>query len=327
MNLSRIFTSCVCVFALIQAIVFANIAEQMAKIPLYEKIASVQGKDVFFWEIKERLDVELNRLGSEMEQLSDTTVNLLFRNLLQEKVMDCFLLIGAEKENLSVDRARIDSLFEKFKNKFETRERLAQYLELRQLTEADIREKIESRLKLADFQKALLANIDVSGEEVEEYIREHPDVMDLNEKWNVSQIFKYAKSLSEKEEALKSLKTFRDMIVSGEKTFKQVALESSDGATASKGGYLGWISSGKPIDPVIKNEIQKLSAGEISQPFETEEGVHMIHLTHVLPEMTREELQRFVKENIKEEKRTVVLKEFFNRMKEEVSIQYFQPTA
>jgi hypothetical protein len=93
--------------------------------------------------------------------------------------------------------------------------------------------------------------------------------------------------------------------------FAELAREYSEGAGQADGGDIGWVSRGKLMSGIEQVAFEKLSVGQVSQPFRTTMGVHIVKLEAreagaVLPLATvapkiKEELQskaledRFVK--------------------------------
>ena len=65
------------------------------------------------------------------------------------------------------------------------------------------------------------------------------------------------------------------MIVSGEEKFDKLASIHSDCSSASKGGDLGYFSSGQMQKP-FEDATFALQVGELSEPVWTDSGVHII---------------------------------------------------
>ncbi|XP_061184597.1 putative peptidyl-prolyl cis-trans isomerase dodo [Saccostrea echinata] len=78
-----------------------------------------------------------------------------------------------------------------------------------------------------------------------------------------------------KEEALKILKGYRDQIVSGQATFDELASQFSDCSSAKRGGDLGPFGRGQMQKP-FEDATYSMKVGELSQPIETDSGVHII---------------------------------------------------
>lgn len=68
---------------------------------------------------------------------------------------------------------------------------------------------------------------------------------------------------------------YRDSIVNEEETFEGLASKFSDCSSASKGGDLGFFSSGQMQKP-FEDASFSLKVGEMSEPVWTDSGVHLI---------------------------------------------------
>jgi len=84
--------------------------------------------------------------------------------------------------------------------------------------------------------------------------------------------------LTPSDEALKTVREIRQRVVDGHEDFAKRAKQySKDSATAGGGGDMGWF----PIDqygPKVAEVLAKLKDGEVSQPFQTDVGWHIMQL-------------------------------------------------
>lgn len=78
-----------------------------------------------------------------------------------------------------------------------------------------------------------------------------------------------------KEEALELLRGYRKQIVAKEATFEELASKYSDCSSAKRSGDLGMFGRGQMQKP-FEEESFKLKVGQLSQPVETDSGVHII---------------------------------------------------
>ena len=68
---------------------------------------------------------------------------------------------------------------------------------------------------------------------------------------------------------------YRQQIVSGEKTFEELASQLSDCSSAKHGGDLGMFGHGQMQKP-FEDATYGLKVGEMSEPVWTDSGVHII---------------------------------------------------
>lgn len=77
--------------------------------------------------------------------------------------------------------------------------------------------------------------------------------------------------------AIARLAGFKQQIVSGRKTFEQLARENSEDSSAVSGGELGWTSPGSLV-PEFEETMNALPLGGISDPVVSRFGVHLIQV-------------------------------------------------
>ena len=91
------------------------------------------------------------------------------------------------------------------------------------------------------------------------------------------------------EEGMARAREIRNEILAGKEDFATIAKRSSDDPSKAKnGGDLGFIQPSEFPDEQFRNAIAKLQKpGEVSEPFETRFGVHVVQLVKREPERTR----------------------------------------
>jgi peptidyl-prolyl cis-trans isomerase SurA len=87
------------------------------------------------------------------------------------------------------------------------------------------------------------------------------------------------------------LETLRDRILAGKDFAELARAHSSDKASASQGGDLGWVSPGMLV-PAFEREMEALKPGEISVPFETPFGWHIVQVLERRQHDSTEETRR-----------------------------------
>ncbi|GLV33727.1 dodo [Carabus blaptoides fortunei] len=81
-----------------------------------------------------------------------------------------------------------------------------------------------------------------------------------------------------KEEALELLKSYREQIAAGKASFAELAQKYSDCSSARRGGDLGPFGRGTMQKP-FEEAAFSLKVGELSEPVDTDSGVHIIMRT------------------------------------------------
>lgn len=92
------------------------------------------------------------------------------------------------------------------------------------------------------------------------------------------------------EQAEQRLRILRDRLRSGE-SFEELARRHSDDATAPQGGDLGWLSPGETV-PAFEQVMNSLQPGEVSEPFRSPFGWHIVEVMERRNQDMGEEFQR-----------------------------------
>jgi peptidyl-prolyl cis-trans isomerase SurA len=93
------------------------------------------------------------------------------------------------------------------------------------------------------------------------------------------------------EDAKRRLEQLRLRIVGGDDFATLARSHSDDTGSALNGGDLGWVSPGDTV-PAFEREMDGLSPGEISQPFQSPFGWHIVQVTERREQDTADELLR-----------------------------------
>jgi hypothetical protein len=145
------------------------------------------------------------------------------------------------------------------------------------VTQAEIEEFKTSAIIARHFKK--LEEAKVTDQAVEEYFRANP--AEFNEQTvHVAHIlFKFDQGMTneQRKQKLEAAKNAHMQLKSGKKFAELAAKVSQDTETARSGGDLGWIGNGKGSPQLVKRA-QALKPDEVSEPFRTAAGYHIIKL-------------------------------------------------
>lgn len=147
--------------------------------------------------------------------------------------------------------------------------------ELRSLLETMIKNQMYTQRKMADITK----NVDVSPEYLKDFYKAHEsEFPTLNEEIEYGQIYMYPKlTESHKQELIDQLKSIKKQIEEGASFADMAKKYSQDPGSAANGGQILNVRREqmvKEFDAVAFG----LEEGQISEPFETEYGFHIVYL-------------------------------------------------
>jgi peptidyl-prolyl cis-trans isomerase SurA len=118
------------------------------------------------------------------------------------------------------------------------------------------------------------------------------------------------------------LSVIRSRILNGADFADLARASSNDPGSAVKGGDLGWLSPGDTIPPFEKS-MDMLSEGEISEPFETQFGWHIVQVLGRRDRDSTKEVQRAnAAEALRNRKIDEELQTWFRQIRDEAFIEY-----
>ncbi len=247
-------------------------------------VISIEGKE-FLKDISE--DLKKGRI-KELERP-------FLNNLIEMKLQ----LQAAREMGIGVGSSELGNAISEIKAKFGMSEEVfLNSLRAEGLTMKDYRERLADQIllqKVVNF--AVKVNIVVSDREIEEYYEANKENFTGKEKVRIRQIF-YAKPTegSQRSDVEEKGRDVYQRIAAGD-DFAKLASEFSEGPTRQYGGDLGYISRGSILKEV-EEEAFALNIGEVSKPFWSPAGLHIIKLEDRVEGGSLEKVRDKVKEII-----------------------------
>ncbi len=128
----------------------------------------------------------------------------------------------------------------------------------------------------------------------------------------------------DEQRVVERLKEIRAKILSGEATFEEMALKNSDDPNVEKDkGHLGEYTVGNFQVQAFENVIKNLKPGEISEPFKTEFGYHIVRLNKRTEgrEYSLEKDWQLIEQYAIDFKRNQKFREWLAKLREEIPIE------
>jgi len=138
-------------------------------------------------------------------------------------------------------------------------------------------------LKVVD--REVRSGVMVADPEMKRYYNEHRDRFALPEEYTLSQILIRSSTSDDLAGAKGKARAVMDLLKRGE-SFEDLALQFSDGPTASRGGRLGLVRQGELL-PGIERGVANLVPGAISDVIESPDGLHIVRLDDKKPKQFR----------------------------------------
>jgi peptidyl-prolyl cis-trans isomerase SurA len=213
--------------------------------------------------------------GEEREKKIGEAERPVLNSLIEMKLQ----LQEAHRMNLDVSASEIGGAIEEIKGKYGlTEEMLMNSLKAEGLTPEDYRARLADQILLQKvINYAVRNNIVVSDKEVEQYYKDNIDEFGGGGKIRIRQIFFALPPDSSGKEAVEEKAREVERRISSGEDFAKLAGEFSEDPSRAFGGDLGYISRGSALKE-IEEAASLLKKGEVSRPFWSPAGLHIIKL-------------------------------------------------
>lgn len=244
-----------------------------------DKIIAIVGEEIIL-----KSDIENEFLHEQGQGLisasSDYRSEILERQLIQK-----LLLAQARLDSISVTEDEVEnevsSRIQYLTANIGSRERLETYFGKNiEEIKNDMRAPIREKLITETMQQHIVDKIRSTPSEIKAFYKKIPkdSLPDVPDKYEIEQIvIKPNVSEAEKERIREKLRSFREQILNGEKTFSTLAVMYSEDGSAVRGGELGYATKSM-WDPAFAEAAFSLKPGKISKIVESEFGFHIIQL-------------------------------------------------
>ncbi len=207
-------------------------------------------------------------------------------NILSSLVVNKLMVAKAEIDSVVVTDAEVDNntqqrmqvLMQNAGNSPEDLERAwgKTMAELR----ADVHDQVREQLLAREMQTKITKGISITPSEVRKFFSKIPSdsLPYYSSDMEVAQIVKVAKvSPAQKEQARQRLNDLRAQLIAGANWKELARKNSTDPSVEYNGGDMGWVGRGAMV-PSYEAMAFKLKRGDISQPFESPFGFHIMQL-------------------------------------------------
>lgn len=206
----------------------------------------------------------------------------LFNRLIINKLM----VAKAEIDSVIVSDAEVDGNTEQrmgmiLQNSGNSPEQLERvYGKTLEQIKVELRDQIREQLVAREMTNVITKDITVTPSEIKRFFNKIPtdSLPFYSSDVEVAQIVRTARvSASQEEEARKKLMDIRERLLKGE-NFTELAMKHSEDPSAQyNGGEMGYVGRGAMV-PEFEAQAFKLKLGEISQPFKSPFGFHVMQL-------------------------------------------------
>ena len=209
-------------------------------------------------------------------------VNASDREVLEQFVTDKLLESEVREAGISITDQEVDRYIEQVKktNRLSD-EDLKVALSRDGMTLASYRASVKAEMEKSEIiDRQVRRKVNISDEDVERYYKLNAKNFRSQERARIRHILlPLAESAppAQVERVMAQGKELYQRIAGGE-DFAALARQYSEGAGRNDGGDIGWVNRGTLISGLEEVAFQKLKVGQVSAPFRTTMGVHIVKL-------------------------------------------------
>lgn len=251
---------------------------------------------------------------------NDPQVVKLKKSILDNLVSRELLYMEASKNPPKDLNKQVDEQLNQIKGNFKSEEEFQNYLSKMNTSENEVKNNLSKNIILENYIKSISDKITVSDKEIKEYYNKNKDEFKQEEQVRASHIIISSKN-GEKVAQEKINKIYSE--IKDGLSFEEAAKKYSEDGSASTGGDLGFFRRGmmvKEFEDVAFNT----KKGEISKPFKTEFGYHILMVTDKKEEkqLSLKEAKESIKNNLIAEKTDEKLNQIIEKHRKSANIDY-----
>ena len=251
------------------------------KIELIDRVVAVVDSGVIMEsQLNSRVEEILIRLKNDKAELPP--LNLLEEQVLDRLIIEEIQLQLADRAGIKISDSELNQTLSRVSSQNNlSLEEFRLKLEAEGTSYKSFRDTIKKELIIQRVQRGKVgAKIDISEQELENFINSEEGRTQLAEQYYVQHILLSVKSgLSEIEiEAIENeAVSLLERLENGE-SFEKLAASYSAGQKALEGGFLGWRTSAE-LPSLFAEIVTGLTVGEVAQPVRSGAGFHILKLT------------------------------------------------
>jgi peptidyl-prolyl cis-trans isomerase SurA len=243
-----------------------------------EIIAKVDNYIVMKSELERAYQDYLTNGGSPSQQVRCQYLAILIRNklMMAKAEIDSVVVLDAEVD--ANTQNRMDMILSQSGRTTDELEAL--YGKTMEQIRAELRDQIREQMVVNKMEDEITKDLKVTPAEVKRFFHRFPkdSLPYFSASVEVAQIVKIAEVSEEQKAAVKAeLIGIRNRILSGEDFTTLAKKYSDDPSVTSNGGSMGWSGRGRMV-PEYEAQAFKLKPNEISMPFESPFGIHIMQL-------------------------------------------------
>ena len=252
----------------------------IAKIELLDRVVAVVDSGIIMEsQLNSRVEEILVRLKSDKAELPP--LNLLEEQVLDRLIIEEIQLQLAERAGIKISDSELNQTLARVASQNNlSLEDFRIKLEGEGTSYKSFRDTIRKELIIQRVQRGKVGSkIDISEQELENFINSEEGKTQLAEQYNVQHILLAVKSGSSELETTEIKNNAESLIkrINDGENFEKLAASYSSGQNALEGGFLGWRSSAE-LPSLFADAVLDMKVGEVSGPLKSGAGFHILKL-------------------------------------------------
>lgn len=246
-----------------------------------------QAKDM----AKQQLEHSNTPLPSDRELTNQVINSLIYRNIQRQMVKNAGIKVSEAELNAAISKIASDNRM--------SLAQLKQAVQGSGLNYADYRQNIREQIAFSRLQQQEVGrDINVTNQEITEFLDDYKNVKHHNAEYHVEDIFVPLSDSPSTLEIERAKEKADDLTKRAKKgaNFKQLAAGQSAGQAALKGGDLGWKKLAE-MPTIFADQVRNMKIDQISGPLRAPNGFHIIKLTGIrssLQQSTRDQIRELI---------------------------------
>ncbi|MCX5717134.1 MAG: peptidylprolyl isomerase [Nitrospirae bacterium] len=291
---------------------------------LLDKVIAVVNQEVITWsDLYKAMEFEASDKIKDIKEEEKRKIFKENEGPFLEILIDMKLQIQAAKQKgIGAAAEEITEAIDDIKKKYSMDEQtLTASLKKEGFTLDEYKKKLSEQIILSRVTSQEVKNkIVVSDAEIAKYIEKNRDTLITDDSYRIRQIFfRKPQNPSDRKTAEEKAETVYQQIKAGE-NFASLAQKHSEDPSGKAGGDLGFIKKGQ-MAKEFTDVLSQMKAGDISQPFWTNRGLHIIKLEEKIEKQSEAAIKESAKNKLIEQRFSEKYKHWLRGLRETAYIE------
>jgi parvulin-like peptidyl-prolyl isomerase len=289
-------------------------------------IARVSGEPITEKQILSAIEVLAKQTVIKPDQKKQRNT-ILFKGALDNLVTVAILKSEAKKQNITVDKAKVDQQMQVFASQYPSRLEFEKAMARQGLNEAEVRKNVEETYSVQALIDTAVKNAPpVSDADVQKFY--DSNTLSAPERAHVAQLFlKFEENGTpeQKAELKKRLEAIRADIDSKKVTFAEAVAKYSQDPNSPKDGDVGIVARSQIAIKPLEEAIFGTAPGNMTPVVEGPQGLHLINVIEIKPagKASLEEAKAQIRQQLEQIAKQKAMRSYVDELKSKATVENF----